>query len=326
MFDVAKENENVFSTHSFKMTEILYRAVYRCLFFMNNIKGIRSEKLLCFFISVVMVQSIMLLSTVSAEAAPPDCIEIFEAMIDTGANTTFYNASGNPNDTYHYVKPSVVVVHSDGIYGSGSIWEIGDKYITVVTNCHVIENCIDGDNKGKESVLPERCKVVFFSGRVTEAYIIGADRESDIAFLKVDTDQLSGNELISIRKVRRDINAFESLKKDDLIVVTESEQNISLDAYADNMNIYGTDTGVAERGYSGKVLNTDIYVTDMNMKMIYANCYAKTGMSGGGAFDSHGNYIGMLTGGSDKNEAVCIKLVDIENFYNEIESGNSIEN
>ena len=37
--------------------------------------------------------------------------------------------------------------------------------------------------------------------------------------------------------------------------------------------------------------------------MIYNYCKAKGGMSGGGTFDEHGHYIGMVTGGYDDETA-----------------------
>ncbi|MCR5100347.1 MAG: serine protease [Butyrivibrio sp.] len=266
-----------------------------------------NSKVLFFFMLIFLSGEFILDSSVRA-AAPRDA-EIFDSMLELGINETVYNYGADPNNTYHYVKPSVVAIHAVDMFGAGSIWEINEDFITVVTNRHVVKKWIESGTD--DSV----CNVIFFTGRVTEAELLGYDEEFDIAFLKVNTGQISDTELIRLRKVRRDEKALEALEKGDSIIVTGSVHNIVMEAYQNNFNINGNDTDVATKGYAGTVINPDIYVTDMDMKMIYANCYAETGMSGGGAFDVYGNYIGMLTGGSDENEAVCIRLTDIEAFY-----------
>ena len=52
--------------------------------------------------------------------------------------------------------------------------------------------------------------------------------------------------------------------------------------------------------------------------MLYGHGYARTGMSGGGIFDGYGNLIGMITGGTLRNEIAGVPLNDIVEAYEEI--------
>lgn len=63
--------------------------------------------------------------------------------------------------------------------------------------------------------------------------------------------------------------------------------------------------------FAGTVYRQKTLVKELGKERIYANCQALPGMSGGGAFDERGGYIGMLEGGTFQNEAFLIPTSEI---------------
>lgn len=278
---------------------------------LNKIKNVMAE-ILCFCLIFI---AFLYQKPLCSLAHAPTAADVYSDMVEGGLNVSGYLAEEDAQAAYSNIRPTVVAIHAAGMFGSGSIWEMSEDRIIIITNYHVISEWI---NLGADD-NSEVANVIVYTGRVTMAELLGYDSEMDVAFLSVDISQIPANELIKLRAVRRDENAFDELKKGDGIIAVKSVHNIVMSAYSDKYNLDGMDTDVATEGYLGTIMNTDIYVTDMNMNMLYANCYAESGMSGGGAFDTKGNYIGMLTGGSDNNESVCVRLPDIEKIYDDIE-------
>ena len=51
------------------------------------------------------------------------------------------------------------------------------------------------------------------------------------------------------------------------------------------------------------------------MDIIYCYCAVTPGMSGAGLFDESGHYLGILLGGSDEAEAVCLDAASINESF-----------
>ena len=66
-----------------------------------------------------------------------------------------------------------------------------------------------------------------------------------------------------------------------------------------------------KEAFAGTVYRQKPLVKELGKERMEANCQALPGMSGGGAFDERGGYIGMLEGGTFQNEAFLIPSSEI---------------
>lgn len=244
--------------------------------------------------------------TIKAYANGPSDEEVFNSMLSlkatgTGVLDTASLEAGDVNAAFALVRPCIVQIHVNGSYGSGTIYSIEEDYITIITNRHVLDNWNDGDNR----------YVVFYDGAVTSAELVGVSDDADVGMIKVVTSDILYEELIHYRSINYSETVFDQLGADETVFAIGSDNEIRNSMLDDRISIYGQNTGIANSVYSGVVVSTDIYVTNLDKNMIYCYCYAAPGMSGGGMFDSYGHYIGMLTGGTANDEAVAVRLPDV---------------
>lgn len=218
------------------------------------------------------------------------------------------NYAPDVNQAYSYVRPTIVQIHSNGFYGSGTIYSIEKDYITIISNKHVLEDW----NKGTNNY------VIFYDGAVTNAELIGLSDSTDLGMIRVDTSELMYEELIHYRSINYDESVYDSLVTDDTVFTIGSDMLIKNTVEDDKVSIYGINSGIGSSLYSGVLVNSDIYVTNLDRNMIYCYCYAQPGMSGGGIFDVYGHYLGMLTGGTSDDEAVAVRLPDVLTAIEEI--------
>ncbi len=218
------------------------------------------------------------------------------------------NYAPDVNQAYSYVRPTIVQIHSNGFYGSGTIYSIEKDYITIISNKHVLEDW----NKGTNNY------VIFYDGAVTNAELIGVSDSTDLGMIRVDTSELMYEELIHYRSINYDESVYDSLVTDDTVFTIGSDMLIKNTVEDDNVSMYGINSGIGSSMYSGVLVNSDIYVTNLDRNMIYCYCYAQPGMSGGGIFDGYGHYLGMLTGGTSDDEAVAVRLPDVLTAIEEI--------
>lgn len=211
------------------------------------------------------------------------------------------NYAPDVNQAYSYVRPTIVQIHSNGFYGSGTIYSIEKDYITIISNKHVLEDW----NKGTNNY------VIFYDGAVTNAELIGLSDSTDLGMIRVDTSELMYEELIHYRSINYDESVYDSLVTDDTVFTIGSDNLLKNTVEDDKVSIYGINSGIGSSLYSGVLVNSDIYVTNLDRNMIYCYCYAQPGMSGGGIFDGYGHYLGMLTGGTSDDEAVAVRLPDV---------------
>lgn len=216
--------------------------------------------------------------------------------------------SPDVNQAYSYVRPTIVQIHSNGFYGSGTIYSIEKDYITIISNKHVLEDW----NKGTNNY------VIFYDGAVTNAELIGLSDNTDLGMIRVDTSELMYEELIHYRSINYDESVYDSLVTEDTVFTIGSDMLIKNTVEDDKVSIYGINSGIGSSLYSGVLVNSDIYVTNLDRNMIYCYCYAQPGMSGGGIFDVYGHYLGMLTGGTSDDEAVAVRLPDVLTAIEEI--------
>ncbi len=188
------------------------------------------------------------------------------------------------------IKNCVVRIDMGNAYGSGIIWKLTPDKVVIATNRHVLDYWRDLDGY-----------VYFPQGYYVDACILGVSGRQDVGFLAIDNSQFTYQELESLRNVSTDVLAYEKL------------------AQGAEMLCAGSGPQEGEMlFYEGTVEDTGRYIADLDAYMLYGHGYARTGMSGGGIFDGYGNLIGMITGGTLRNEIAGVPLNDIVEAYEEI--------
>lgn len=190
---------------------------------------------------------------------------------------------------FQNVMCSCVRVQGNNHYGSGSIFDFWDEDIIVVTNRHVIQ------------YFDENSYVTFFDGRKAEAEVIGSSESYDVGFLAVPIEKLPEEVLYEYKSVRIDISQYDKLTKNDCFFM--------IDMASDAAN---------PQKYSGNVVEIRKYLSDYDAEMFYGDAYTKPGMSGCGLFDIYGNYIAMLSGGTQYLEVAAVPADVIAEEYEKI--------
>ena len=181
------------------------------------------------------------------------------------------------------VKNCVVRIDMGNAYGSGIIWKLTPDSVIIATNRHVLDYWRDVDSY-----------VYFPQGYYVDAYILGVSDRQDVGFLAIDNSQFLYRELEELRYVSADVHVYERLAQGEEMVCAGS----------------GPEEGEM-LFYEGVVEDTRRYIADLDAYMLYGHGFARTGMSGGGIFDGCGHLIGMITGGTLRNEVAGVLLDDI---------------
>lgn len=232
----------------------------------------------------------------SAQELPPHLIQtvseqdIFEGMLALGYLETPVLETQDCDKAYENVKDCVVRIQMGNAHGSGIIWNISSERVVIVTNKHVLDYW-------KE----ESGYVHFPQGYDMDAQFLGTSEDYDVGFIAVDGGQFTYEELQKIRCARVSQDDNEGLKQGDMMFLADSG---SLEEDA--------------RYYVGIVEDPYQYIEDLDAYMLYAHCYAKAGMSGGGTFDGQGNLIGMTTAGTAQGEAASVPVQHIDMAYEEV--------
>lgn len=176
-------------------------------------------------------------------------------------------------------KLSVAVSCGD-YYGCGTIYDSDVNSYTIVTARHVLQDYYDG---ASEDIM-----VKFENNESCKASILNENIDLDIVFLDVDKIEIS-TEYYSVADTSSGSGGS-----------SESGSTLSI-----GQTIYLVDANTGDI-YAGSIANPSVYSEDFSMDMIYCYCAVTPGMSGTGLFDEEGKYLGILLGGSDEAEAVCL--------------------
>ncbi len=164
-----------------------------------------------------------------------------------------------------------------GLQGSGVIWGASTEGVLILTAAHVLEEAED------------LVRVIFGNGSEAAAEDIQIYEEIDLAILLVPWEDIPENQEKRIYRVRIDKEQFDALQAEDICLAV------------------GFRAGRLE-GYMGKVLDPWIFMEEYGQYMLWAEAEIKPGMSGGGLFDTQGNFLGILSGGSSDSEAAVVPL------------------
>lgn len=162
--------------------------------------------------------------------------------------------------------------------GSGVIYSTDENTLVIVTASHVL-----ADAGGS-------VKVTFVDGWVAESDDCLLWERSDLAVVRLATEQIPEERWKEYRLVNVDRDAYDKLQEGDGCIVM------------------GSRSGVGEEAYEGTVLEPWIYMEDYGHYMIWVKAYGKPGMSGGGLFDQQGHFLGILSGIGEDDEWAVVPL------------------
>lgn len=199
---------------------------------------------------------------------------------------------------YEKARSSVVQIRIGSYYGSGVLWDIREERLMIVSNAHLLK-------EGKQG------QITFRTGVSIEGTVTGISDTRDIGFLEVPLGELEREDWFFLRFAGKDLENYSTLLPgDDIFVI-------------------GSASGAGEDYYEGTIGNVSYYFPEFQSDMLYGYCEAMPGMSGGGTFDKEGNFIGMLTAGTEENEIaslpVGIMLEEYERIVEENKGCNVIK-
>ena len=187
-------------------------------------------------------------------------------------------------------------------YGCGTIYDDDESSFTIVTAMHVLQDYYDGSSKD--------ISVTFEGQEICNATVLKDDTANDVVFLSVERDEVDG-EYDSV--LSASASAYGSSEADG-----SSGANVLM---SPGQTIYFVDANTGDI-YAGSIASLSVYSEDLCMDIIYCYCAVTPGMSGTGLFDESGHYLGILLGGSDEAEAVCLDAASIDKMYNGIDGVN----
>lgn len=219
-------------------------------------------------------------------------------------------ARGDVASSFERVRPSVVQIVGKDTFGSGNIYEITKNEVKILTCAHVCADQNRGSDAEKET---GEIRITFFNGYSVRATSLFLDQNADLALLSVLMKEIPANILLQLKKITltKDLPSVGS----PLFLVHEAEppftdkKSAASGNQTANRKLPGR--GVFMEAFAGTVYRQKTLVKELGKERMEANCQALPGMSGGGAFDERGGYIGMLEGGTFQNEAFLIPTSEI---------------
>lgn len=220
------------------------------------------------------------------------------------------------------LRPAVLQIFCGDYRGSGAVWEITDKEVTVISSAHLLEN---GDT----------CEVLCYAGVYYEAKVDRILEDCDIGFAVFPADVLKddGVELTAVIPSER--TAAELVRGEELVIygsmssvagdfvkgyLIEAESEMQIDGYSDaqTLLIGGIilETGQKDAGTA----ETDRADSDTAQGSGEGDDAADTGsagsdkgavdagMSGSGVFDENGKLLGILAGGDGESSFAAVPV------------------
>lgn len=216
--------------------------------------------------------------------------DIYEGLVALGLLECSTLEEENLSQSYEMVKNCVVRVNMGNAYGSGVIWRLTEDSVIIATNEHVLAYWDDMTGF-----------LHFPQGYYLNASVLGISEFYDVGFLRADTEALGYEQLGGLRFVSADEEIYEGLAPGDAM--------FSVGA--------GVAIGAVEY-HEGTVEAPWQYIEDFESDMLYGHGFARTGMSGGGVFDGYGHFIGLLTGGTQRNEIAAVPLPCVAEAWEEV--------
>ena len=186
-------------------------------------------------------------------------------------------------------------------YGCGTIYDDDESSFTIVTAMHVLQDYYDGSSKD--------ISVTFEGQEICNATVLKDDTAKDVVFLSVERDEVDG-EYDSVLSSSASACGFDESN----IASGADGSSWANDILSPGQTIYFVDANTGDI-YAGSIASPSVYSEDLCMDIIYCYCAVTPGMSGTGLFDESGHYLGILLGGSDEAEAVCLDAASINESF-----------
>lgn len=175
------------------------------------------------------------------------------------------------------LRDVTVMINVSEDHASGVIIGADEETITIATVAHLMSGFSQG--------------IVTFSDYKTAfANVVSCNEKEDICILKMNTSDFDAGYAKKIPVAQIDENKVAGLNAQDKVIIV------------------GSAVGVATNATEGTLADKDYYVPDFDLRMLYLYADVVPGMSGAGVYSTDGYLIGLIAGGSDNSEAVCIKL------------------
>ena len=199
------------------------------------------------------------------------------------------------------ILPCVAHIQNDALesFGSGFIIEINDKFVTLVTNEHVIKRDLIVD-------------ITFFDGKHYSGSVVAADAKLDIAFIRIPID---GNDTASsipsdyvqkLRTVHINKGYWDNLADDCKLAIAYSSIDGKGEVWSNNIGY------IVEK----EALRNWNQYKDVNETII--SFEPVSGTSGSALIDGHGQLIGMMRGYTEYPgyiETVAVPLNSILSYF-----------
>ncbi|MDD3659853.1 MAG: serine protease [Lachnospiraceae bacterium] len=206
----------------------------------------------------------------------------YEGLLHLGFLDTKALKIENFQKAVELVRSSAVRIEAGNFNGSGSIFELNDSKIIIVSCRHLLQ-------------FDETPSVIFGDSYTTEGNVVYLSEQADLGFIEINPNSLP---IQTIRSCKRVVKRG-----------SETQQVI------DHTKIFhiGSGSQAIEDTFIGTVLDPWKFFPEFNTFMIHGKCYGEPGMSGGGTFDLKGHYLGMILGGNDEETAsLPLSLIEDE--------------
>ena len=187
---------------------------------------------------------------------------------------------------YESASKAMVYITNEGYGGNGSVYKITDTELVLVTTYHLLQDS-------------DEVMVYFPYPAIVEGTVIGVNKEHDVGFVRISTEDVTKEMLEDISAVHYDEKTVGELEIDDAMEYRFLEWNGG---------------NVSAVTHKGKIGHTNWYIDDFDDYFIYNYCEVEPGMSGCAAVAEDGSYIGMMIGGVD-NESGALSAKTIVEIY-----------
>lgn len=188
------------------------------------------------------------------------------------------------------VRNSIVRINMGNAYGSGVIYRITADGAVIATNRHVLDYWRE-----------ETGVVRFAQGYYANARMLGSSKNYDVGFLLVEKEEIGVQALCGLRSVVGNAGI------DTGLLVEEEIFYLGAGREEDELIFQ-----------KGVLKETDQFIENFGKEMLYGQGFAKEGMSGGGMFDGCGRLVGLLAGGTDRNEIAGVPVTQVLEAYWEV--------
>lgn len=184
---------------------------------------------------------------------------------------------------------AMVYMENNGAGGNGSIYEITEDEVIIVTTYHLLQN-------------GETISIRFHDNMYAEGSVIGVNEKHDVGFVKIPLNEIPGDTVQRIKAIQRNDSMYDTLSQGSPMAY----HFLSYDGIF-----------VCQETREGSIGAMNWYVEDFDDELIYNYCKIQPGMSGCAAVAEDGSYIGMVIGGYE-NESAVLSIRVIDKVYQEL--------